>query len=70
MKKKKVSAVSEPTTVKVLQRFLGFANFYCRYIWGFSSVAALLPDLLKGKRAKHLLFTQEAQRTFVELKQC
>lgn len=31
----KVKAVKEwpePTTVKELQRFLGFANFYCRFI--------------------------------------
>lgn len=54
----KVSMVTEwpePTTVKVLQRFLGFANFYLRFIQGFSAVVALLTDLQKGKRLKHVI---------------
>ncbi|KAK3555671.1 hypothetical protein QTP86_027417 [Hemibagrus guttatus] len=28
-----------PTTVRELQRFLGFANFYRRFIWNYSSMA-------------------------------
>lgn len=39
----------EPNTVKKLQKFLGFPNFYHRFIWGFSSEVAPLTDLLKGK---------------------
>ncbi|KAK3527496.1 hypothetical protein QTP86_023020 [Hemibagrus guttatus] len=47
----KVQAVSEwpaPATIKELQRFLGFANFYRRFIRSYSSVAAPLTSLLRG----------------------
>ncbi|KAK3535143.1 hypothetical protein QTP70_004798 [Hemibagrus guttatus] len=51
----KVQAVTgwpKPTTVKVLQCFLGFANFYCRFICNYSSIASPLTSLLKGKPHK------------------
>lgn len=44
MEEKKVAAVSncqEPRSVKALQRFLGFADFYRRFIRDFSAIAAL-----------------------------
>lgn len=50
----KVSAVSAwpvPETRKQLQRFLGFANFYRRFIRGFSSLAAPLTALTSSKVA-------------------
>ena len=37
----------EPTTVKQVQGFLGFKNFYWRFIWNFSEKAKPLNDLLK-----------------------
>ncbi|KAK3573608.1 hypothetical protein QTP86_030009 [Hemibagrus guttatus] len=46
----KVQAVTEwpaPTSVRELQRFLGFANFYRRFIRNYSSVAAPLTSLLR-----------------------
>lgn len=62
METNKVSTMSEwpePNTVKQLQRFLGFTNFYQRFIRGYSSVAALLTDLFKGK-PKHITLTPES----------
>ncbi|KAK3508768.1 hypothetical protein QTP70_005354 [Hemibagrus guttatus] len=46
----KVRAVTEwpaPTTVRDLQRFLGFANFYRRFIQNYSLVAGPLTSLLR-----------------------
>ena len=48
----KVSAVSSwpvPDSRKQLQRFLGFANFYRRFIRGYSTVAAPLTALTSSK---------------------
>lgn len=55
MDQSKIQAVTEwplPKTVKELQRFLGFANFYRRFIRSYSSIAAPLTSLLKGKPGK------------------
>ena len=35
------------TSIKDIQVFIGFANFYQRYIQGFNRIAALLTSLLK-----------------------
>ncbi len=51
MDDKKVQSVlnwPQPKTVKELQRFLGFANFYRRFIRNFSTIAAPLTSLLRG----------------------
>ncbi|KAK3570829.1 hypothetical protein QTP86_027643 [Hemibagrus guttatus] len=45
MDERKVAAVRDwplPTTIKELQRFLGFANFYRRFIRGYSSITSPL----------------------------
>ncbi|KAL0177089.1 hypothetical protein M9458_025983, partial [Cirrhinus mrigala] len=66
-----VQAVTEwpqPTTVKELQRFLGFANFYRRFIRNYSTVAAPLTSLLKGKPNK-LRWAEKASRSFISLKE-
>lgn len=58
----------EPTTVKELQSFLGFANFYSYFIWGYSTVAAPLTDLLKGNKMWWIRFTPHtafAKKCFV-----
>ncbi len=55
MDERKVRAVTEwpqPTTIKELQRFLGFANFYQRFIRNYIIVSALLTSPLKGKPSK------------------
>ncbi|KAI5625501.1 hypothetical protein C0J50_15047 [Silurus asotus] len=56
-----------PETIKELQRFLGFTNFYHRFIQGYSRIAAHLTSLLRGK-ARTLKWTQEAQEAFHELR--
>ncbi|KAK3534931.1 hypothetical protein QTP70_002016 [Hemibagrus guttatus] len=51
MDNSKITAVTEwprPTTVKELQRFLGFANFYHSFIRNYSITAAPLTSLLKA----------------------
>ncbi len=64
----KVEAISSwplPTTIKELQRFLGFSNFYRRFIANYSTITSPLTDLLKGK-AKSLSwnpFAIEAMNT-------
>ncbi|KAK3515288.1 hypothetical protein QTP70_013484 [Hemibagrus guttatus] len=71
MDEKKVTAVRDwptPTTVKELQRFLGFANFYRRFIRGYSSVTSPLTNLLRNK-PKTLVWTPAATHAFQMLKQ-
>ncbi|KAK3542189.1 hypothetical protein QTP86_016990, partial [Hemibagrus guttatus] len=68
----KVRAVTDwsaPTTVRELQRFLGFANFYRRFIRNYSSVAGPLTLLLRGK-PKRLTWTDQARAAFQQLKDC
>ena len=56
-----------PTTVKELQRFLGFANFYRQFIWNYSLITAPLTSLLKAK-PKSLQLNSEADAAFSLLK--
>ncbi|KAK3535399.1 hypothetical protein QTP70_012828 [Hemibagrus guttatus] len=69
MDNSKISAVTEwprPTTIKELQRFLGFANFYRRFIRN-SITAVPLTSLLKGKPSR-LKWTEDATQAFANLK--
>ncbi len=53
MEKVKVKGVLEwltPQYVKDIQKFLGLANYYCRFIQGFASIARLLHDMVKKDR--------------------
>ncbi|KAI2652624.1 Transposon Tf2-9 polyprotein [Labeo rohita] len=66
----KVNAILEwplPSSVKKLQRFLGFSNFYCHFIQNYSSTTAPLTSLLRGK-PKHLTWNPAAQEAFQLLK--
>ena len=50
----KVVAVADweaPTDIKGVQQFLGFANYYNRFIPKFATVAAPISNLLSGKQA-------------------
>ncbi|KAL0168410.1 hypothetical protein M9458_036632, partial [Cirrhinus mrigala] len=57
----------QPTIVKELQRFLGFANFYRRFIFHFSQLSAPLTSMLKRK-PKNLTWTSDALKAFQQLK--
>ncbi|KAK3549568.1 hypothetical protein QTP86_004972 [Hemibagrus guttatus] len=70
MDERKVTAIKDwpiPTSVKELQRFMGFANFYHRFIQGFSSITSPLTSLLRNK-PKSLSWTPAATQAFDALK--
>ncbi len=71
MDKGKVEAITswpQPTTIKELQRFLGFSNFYRRFIANYSSITSPLTDLLKGGN-KSLSWDLSATKAFNHLKE-
>ncbi len=66
----KIQAVTEcpqPSTIKEIQRFIGFANFYRCFIRNYSMIASPLTSLLKGKPSK-LKWMNEATSAFTKLK--
>ncbi|XP_062418964.1 uncharacterized protein LOC134131237 [Pungitius pungitius] len=66
----KVDAVHNwptPNTVKELQRFLGFSNYYRRFIRNFGAMAAPLTALTSQKKGK-LPWSDAAQKAFDTLK--
>ncbi len=46
-----VKALAEPNSVRDIQVFLGFANFYRQFIKGFNKIAAPLTSMLKTTTA-------------------
>ncbi|KAL0173996.1 hypothetical protein M9458_029964, partial [Cirrhinus mrigala] len=67
----KVNAVRDwprPKTLKELQRFLGFSNFYRRFIRNFSTVAAPLTSMVKRGKVR-LTWSPDAVQAFHELRQ-
>ena len=62
----------EPCTYREVQVFLGFANFYRRFIANYSKIAVPLMAMLKGskngKKVGPYTITDEAQRAFKRLK--
>ena len=70
MEKEKVKGVLEwPTLkyVKDVQKFLRLANYYCRFIKGFATVARPLHDLVK--KDKKWDWTEREKKVFKELKE-
>ncbi|KAL0188100.1 hypothetical protein M9458_015199, partial [Cirrhinus mrigala] len=70
MDEKKVNAVlrwPQPSTIKELQCFLGFPNFYRRFIRGFSTITAPLTSMLGGGRQR--LTWSPASEAFQNLKE-
>ena len=67
----RIVAINEwptPMDVHEIQIFLGFANFYRRFIEGYSRIAAPITGLLKKTSHKQFRWTPEAQAAFDELK--
>ncbi|KAE8206788.1 hypothetical protein CF327_g7489 [Tilletia walkeri] len=56
----------EPKKVKELQSFLGFANFYRRFIWRYSEIVAPLTALLRKNTAWN--WSEKCQDAFDTLK--
>ncbi len=70
MDKGKVEAIRtwpQPTTIKELQRFLGFSNFYRRFIQNYSTLTGPLTNLLRNK-PKSLSWSTAANEAFERLK--
>jgi RNase H-like domain found in reverse transcriptase/Reverse transcriptase (RNA-dependent DNA polymerase) len=55
-----------PKTVKEVWSFIGFRNFYCRFVKVFSCLAHSLHDLLK--KDKKFVWSEECQESFDQLK--
>ncbi|XDV15206.1 hypothetical protein PO909_015336 [Leuciscus waleckii] len=71
MDQSKVEAVinwPKPQTLKELQRFLGFANFYRRFIRDYSKICAPVTSMVK-KGIKRLTWSTEACQAFETLKE-
>lgn len=71
MDETKSRAVDEwprPRTVKEVQRFLGFCNFYRRFIDHYSSIASPLHNLTRIKQKGRIPWTDESERAFAALK--
>ena len=71
MDPEKVKAILEweaPTTVKAVRAFLGFANFYRRFIRDFSKIVAPLTDLTKSTGVNWFRWTEKADQSFQKLK--
>jgi hypothetical protein len=64
----------QPKTFREVQQFLGFANFYRRFILKYSKVVAPMTDLLvgsvNGKKGGPFVFPESAQKAFEEIKRC
>jgi hypothetical protein len=57
-----------PTTLTELWRFLGLANFYQRFMLGFSHIAWALSQVTKGSGRAKFVWGKEHQHLFDDLK--
>jgi len=72
MSNEKVEAVlswKTPESLTEVQSFLGFANFYRRFIRNYSRAARPLTELTKKERKEDWARNREAQAAFEEVKQ-
>jgi len=71
MSEEKVEAVlgwKTPNSLTEVQSFLGFANFYRRFIKNYSRVAKPLTELTKKEKGKGWAWNHEAEAAFKDLK--
>ena len=68
-----------PRSIFDVQQFVGFANFYRRFIRHYSTRVAALNDLIRGpdaqrkgrnKKQEGFIFTKEAEQAFEDTKRC
>jgi len=64
----KIKAIHEwqtPTLIQQVRSFHGLASFYRRFAKNFSTIVALMTEVLKAKRFK---WTEQAHKAFKEIK--
>jgi hypothetical protein len=59
-----------PTMLTELQSFLGLANFYRRFMLGFSHIAWALSQVTRGGGKENFVWGLSQQQVFDDLKQC
>lgn len=72
MEKDRIEAVAnwpEPHSVNEILSFLGFTNFYRRFIKNYSKITVPLTELTKGKKTGYLHLNASEKAAFNELKQ-
>ena len=57
-----------PTTLIELRKFLGLANFYHRFMLGFSHITWPMSQVTKGGAKEKFFWLESQQNAFVELK--
>ena len=67
-KVKSITSWPVPKSIHDVRMFLGLANFYRRFIKGFSKVALPITKLLRKESVSHFRWTTEAQAAFDELR--
>ena len=58
-----------PTTLTKIWRFLGLANFYSRFVLGFSDIAWALSQINRGGGKEKFAWGRSQQQAFDDLKQ-
>ena len=58
-----------PKTLTELRSFIGLANFYRRFVLGFSHIAWSLSQVTKGGAKAKFVLAKEQQQAFEDLKQ-
>ena len=64
------SRLASPTTLIELRNFLGLANFYHRFMLGFSHITFPLSQVTKGGVKEKFFWSESQQNLLSELKHC